>query len=134
MQRQDEHSVIEQPAAFQPGRDVERVLQELVERLGHSGRARTIFGELVEREGVTVIPVARARWGFGGGFGQGRSQGQTGGGGGGGGGIAVSPVGYIEVRADRARFRPIIDWGSLLPTAITAASVVALGWRLLGRR
>lgn len=124
----------EQHPAFQPGRDVERLLQELVERLGQSGRARTIFGEPVERNGVTVIPVAKARWGFGGGFGRGSGQGQIGGGGGGGGGIVVSPVGYIEIRPDHTRFRPIMDWGSLLPPAISAATVLVLGWRLLGRR
>jgi uncharacterized spore protein YtfJ len=41
----------------------------MVEKLGAATKAATIFGDPVERDGVTVIPVAKARWGFGGGVG-----------------------------------------------------------------
>jgi uncharacterized spore protein YtfJ len=76
---------------------------ELLERIGQTvgqrAQASTIFVEAVEREGVTVIPVARARFGFGGGGGGG-TLGEEGQGSGGGGGdsVAVSPIGYIELR------------------------------------
>ena len=43
----------------------------LAERLGASASASSVFGEPVERDGVTVIPVARVRWGVGGGSGRG---------------------------------------------------------------
>ena len=33
----------------------------LAEKLGATARAATIFGDSVERDGVTVIPVAKAR-------------------------------------------------------------------------
>ena len=33
----------------------------LAEKLGATARAATIFGDPVERDGVTVIPVAKAR-------------------------------------------------------------------------
>jgi uncharacterized spore protein YtfJ len=65
----------------------------------------------VERDGVTVIPVAKVRWGFGGGGGSGRSpQGEEmGQGSGGGGGVSASPMGYIELRDGQAEFKPIKD-------------------------
>lgn len=81
----------------------DRFTERLAEKVGATARASAVFGDAVEREGVTVIPVARAKWGFGGGGG-GRG-GQEGAGGGG--ATSVSPVGYIELRAGEARFRRI---------------------------
>ncbi len=45
----------------------ENGLTRLAERLGATAAASAVFGTPVERNGVTVIPVARVRWGFGGG-------------------------------------------------------------------
>ncbi len=75
----------------------------IAERLGAAARAATIFGDPVERDGITVIPVARARWGFGGGVGRRRDED----GGGGGGGAQVSPIGFIQLKNSEAEFRPI---------------------------
>ena len=49
-------------------------------KLGATARAATIFGDPVERDGVTVIPVARAGWGFGGGVGRKKDENGAGGG------------------------------------------------------
>jgi uncharacterized spore protein YtfJ len=96
----------------------------IAEKLGAVARAATVFGEPVEREGITVIPVAKARWGFGGGAGfrkddDGGSKQEDGAGGGG--GVQVTPVGFIEIKNDGANFRPIrtvsLSWiitGSIL--------------------
>jgi len=78
-------------------------LGTMAEKLGAVARAATVFGEPVERQGVTVIPVAKARWGFGGGVGHGKEEE----GAGGGGGVQVTPVGFIEIRNGQAEFRPI---------------------------
>jgi uncharacterized spore protein YtfJ len=78
-------------------------LGTMAEKLGAVARAATVFGEPVERDGVTVIPVAQARWGFGGGIGHGKD----GEGAGGGGGVQVTPVGFIEIKNGGAEFRPI---------------------------
>jgi uncharacterized spore protein YtfJ len=96
----------------------------MAEKLGAVARAATVFGEPVERNGITVIPVAKARWGFGGGAGQRKDQGASGkheDGAGGGGGVQVTPVGFIEIKNHEANFRPIrvvsVSWlitGSLL--------------------
>jgi uncharacterized spore protein YtfJ len=81
----------------------EKFIGGMAERLGAAARAATIFGEPVERDGITVIPVAKARWGFGGGVGSRKDED----GAGGGGGAQVTPVGFIELKNGTAEFRPI---------------------------
>ena len=46
-----------------------RVVERLAELVGGAAGASSVFGAAVERDGVTIVPVARARWGFGGGSG-----------------------------------------------------------------
>jgi len=75
----------------------------MAEKLGAAAQAATIFGDPIERDGVTVIPVAKARWGFGGGAGSRKEED----GAGGGGGAQVTPVGFIELKNGEAEFRPI---------------------------
>lgn len=105
-------------------RDVERddVLQRLGERVGLPARAAAVFGDAVERSGITVIPVAKTTWGFGGGSGgEAANQGS-----GGGGGAIVSPIGFIEIREGDARFVPIRDWR--LTALRLGLAACALGW------
>ena len=102
----------------------DRFIGSMAEKLGAVARAATVFGEPVERDGITVIPVAKARWGFGGGAGQRKDEGADGkqeDGAGGGGGVQVTPVGFIEIKNQAANFRPIrtvsLSWiitGSIL--------------------
>jgi uncharacterized spore protein YtfJ len=107
----------------------ENMLERLANRIGGNVRVKTIFGDPVEKDGVTVIPVARARWGFGGGSnsdgntrenqtGEGTSRG-------GGGRVTVSPAGYVEVRDGRARFHPIYDPANVAQI-IVASGIVAV--------
>jgi uncharacterized spore protein YtfJ len=103
-------------------------VERLAQRVGASFGAATLFGEPVERGEVTVIPVARAAWGFGGGSGP---EGAGGAGGGGGGGGVSWPVGYIELRGSETRFRPIVD---LRPLVLAAASGLAAGLVAAARR
>ena len=108
----------------------DHLLQRIGSTVGDKANASTVFGEAVEREGITVIPVARARFGFGGGGGAGGREGEEGSGGGGGGGAIVSPVGYIEVRDGAAQFRRIFNPVDLLFVAM-AASLGAVAVRRL---
>jgi uncharacterized spore protein YtfJ len=117
-------------------RERAELVNELLERIGQTvgktAQVGTIFGEPVEREGVTVIPVGKARFGFGGGGGSGSREGDAGSGGGGGGGVVVSPIGFIEVRDRTAEFRRISTPTDLL-ALVAAASFAALALkRLLG--
>ena len=82
----------------------------LVERIAEviqvHANARQVYGEPVERDGTTIIPVAKVQWGFGGGgFGAHGSIAR----GGGGGGARAIPTGFIELRKGQAEFRPIHD-------------------------
>jgi hypothetical protein len=105
-------------------------LQALAARIGAQASAKAVFADPVEREGVTVIPVARVRWGFGGGFGEGDGSSGSPSGSGGGGGVQASPMGFIEVHDGRAEYRSVRDpmrlaiaW-LLLPVSAAAAAVV----------
>jgi uncharacterized spore protein YtfJ len=106
------------------------LLERIGETVGHSAQVSTIFGEPVDREGVTVIPVGKARFGFGGGGGSGSRQGDEGAGGGGGGGVAVGPIGYIELHEGGAKFKRILTPTDLLALAIAASFAVATVKRL----
>ena len=80
-------------------------IERLARQLGVSANASTIYGEPVERDGVTVIPAAKAMYGFGGGSGSKASEEGTGGGG----GMGIKPVGYIEIKDGVTRFRSVPD-------------------------
>lgn len=97
----------------------------IAEKLGATAKAATIFGEPVERDGITIIPVAKARWGFGGGAGRRKDED----GAGGGGGVQVIPVGYIELKNGEAQFRAIRTLP--LPWMIGAGIVTAFLLRRL---
>lgn len=113
--------------------------ERLAEKVGARAGARLVFGDAVERDGVTVIPVARIRYGFGAGGGSGTDEsGETSGsGGGGGGGVSASPVGYIEISGGQATFRQISDPVSMWPLVAAggvASWLVLRGLRALLRR
>jgi uncharacterized spore protein YtfJ len=105
-----------------------RILEHLVSRVGGQARVQAVFGDPVERNGVTVIPVARVRWGVGGGGG----AAPEGSGSVGGGGAAADPIGYIEITSGGASFRPIAQTFSAA-TAIGAAIAGAILLRALAR-
>ncbi len=90
----------------------------LVERLAHkvglSAAASSVFGAPIEQGSVTVIPVARVRYGFGGG-------GDSNQNGGGGGGVIAKPSGYIEIGNGTSKFHRIDD-----PTEILGAVALTI--------
>lgn len=100
-----------------------RLLERLVSQVGGHARVQAVFGEPVERNSVTVIPVARVRWGVGGGGG----SAPEGAGSGGGGGVAADPIGYIEITAGGASFRPIgRPFGAAAIIAVAVAAAIVL--------
>lgn len=117
----DMTGVMEDARAAAEGRQ-ERFIESLARRVGLHAGAQAVFGEPVERGELTVIPVAKVRWGFGGGTGQGPAGGGTGEGGGG--GVAASPLGFIEVRPGGAVFRriedPVAYWPLVLVGSLAA--------------
>jgi uncharacterized spore protein YtfJ len=128
---------VTEPAGQEPHAEVSpaaELLERLVSRLGGSVTVSAVYGEPIEREGLTIIPVASVGFGFGGGAGSGRSQNEQnrGGGGGGGGGFAA-PLGYIEIKYGETTFKPIRR--PLLETVLplTAVLVTSAAARLLRR-
>jgi len=109
----------------------ENGLTRLAERLGANAAASAVFGAPVERDGVTVIPVARVRWGFGGGGGGGRKD-KDQDGWGGGGGVQAAPLGFIEVKDGGAQYRRVHDplrlaiAALLLPLSFAFAAILMM--------
>ena len=106
------------------------LLEQIGQTVGQKANVSSVFGEPIEREGLTVIPVAKARFGFGGGGGSGSREGDEGGGVGGGGGALVSPIGYIELHDGSAEFRRISTPMDFL-ALVAAASVIAVAVKRL---
>lgn len=128
------------------GGSIDGFVERMAERIGGKASVRAVFGDPIERDGITVIPVAKVRWGFGGGAGRGpiamgpgiEGQAATGGptedsslsgaGSGGGGGVTADPIGYLEIGPDGANFRPITPAmpspGFLLAAGVTAMLVL----------
>lgn len=143
------------------GGPIDGFVERIAERVGAKATVKAVFGDPIERDGITVIPVAKVRWGFGGGGGSGkagvalgvtddsgagddapteaggRSGTPVGFGSGGGGGMTVEPVGYLEIGPDGASFIPISPVmpspGFLLAAGATAALVLRALARLLRR-
>jgi uncharacterized spore protein YtfJ len=109
----------------------DELLRRIGQAVGDTAKVSTVFGEPVERAGIVVIPVAKARFGFGGGGGGGSRGPEEGSGAGGGGGAAVSPVGYIELRDGGAQFRRISSPTDILALVAAAALATLAVKRLL---
>lgn len=70
------------------------LLQKIGETLGTTATVKSVFGEPIQANGKTIVPVARVAYGFGGGLGTGRDRAHTdtqGEGGGGGGACGHGP-------------------------------------------
>ena len=122
-------------------------LNKFMEALGGTASARAVFGEPVDKDGVTVVPVARVRYGGGGGGGRGPGRKKKGDAGdadqvgyGHGGGVQAAPVGYIELSGGRATYKRIADPARPMAVALLfplvgaiSIGIVALSWRLISR-
>ena len=106
----------------------QRVLEPIVERLQQSASVESVYGDPIESDDRTVVPVARIAYGFGSGGGEGEDD--EPGGFGGGGGLAATPVGALEITESDTRFIRFDE-----PRRMTVAFVVGLlVGRWLGRR
>ncbi len=112
---------------------IDDFVERLANRVGARANASAVFGEAVTRDDVTVIPVAKVRWGFGGGAGRGvdsKDVGKDSGeGSGGGGGLTASPLGYIEIVDGHADFKRIRDFGAFVPVILASAFAAWLSLR-----
>lgn len=124
-------------AARETGEAARTLLERLADRLGGKASVTTVFGEPIVGDGVTVIPVAQAVYGFGGGAGRETGPAKTGEGGGGGGGVHTKPLGFIEIKDGTATYKPIRDvWTDVvIPVTLVLAGTLAPRFaRAIGRR
>lgn len=113
--------------------------REVIKGAREALSVRQVFGEPVEREGVTVIPAATVIGGGGGGGGEsgpeskqeGEPDPQAQSGFGSGFGGVMWPAGAFEIREDRVTWRPAIDLTRVLLVALALAIAVV---RARGRR
>jgi uncharacterized spore protein YtfJ len=101
-------------------------LNELMQQVRDQVTVSRVFGDPIERDGVTVVPVARVMGGGGGG--QGTDDAQQGEGGGF--GMVARPAGVYIVRGQQVRYRPAVNVDRLVTTGavvvVTALLVTAL--------
>jgi uncharacterized spore protein YtfJ len=112
--------------------------EEMIRRIGtiqDEVGAAACFGSPIERDGHTIIPVARVSFGYGMGFGGGSGgemsqdfdaspkEGGEGGGGGGGGGGSSTPVAVIDIAQGDVKITAIND-----ATRISLSFLFLAGW------
>jgi uncharacterized spore protein YtfJ len=107
--------------------DFRALVDQMSQRIGEVVNGRLIYGDPIERDGTTVIPVARVRFGFGGGSKNPEGRG------GAGGGAQIAPVGFIVMSPRGASFRRISRRMPVLPLAAIAVIGLVVA-RLAGRR
>ncbi|WP_329475185.1 spore germination protein GerW family protein [Kribbella sp. NBC_01510] len=100
-------------------------------------KAGTVFGQPIEKDGVTVLPVARISGGGGGGKGQ-DAGGREAEGAGGGLGLSARPVGVYVIRDGKVSWSPAVDvtrviLGGQLVGVVALLTLRAL-FKIIGRR
>ncbi|WP_371524607.1 sporulation protein [Streptomyces sp. NBC_01283] len=108
------------------------LLEKLAGKLGGRSPGAIVFGEPIVSQGVTVIPLARIGFGFGGNAGQKAGEdGLVGGG-------EARPLGFIEIKEGRTTYKPIRDpWVNVLvgvAGGLLAGAAGAAILRYLARR
>jgi uncharacterized spore protein YtfJ len=87
-------------------------VQDVIRQAPEALTVKRVFGEPYEKNGVTMIPVAKVQGGAGGGGGEGpEGEGPEGEGKGSGGGFGINarPVGAFLIRGDEMTWKPTID-------------------------
>ncbi|HEX6656046.1 MAG TPA: sporulation protein [Candidatus Limnocylindria bacterium] len=91
---------------------------EMLEGAREAMTVKRVYGEPIEREGLTIVPAANVRGGGGGG-------GDAENNGGGGFGLTASPVGVYVVKDGNVNWEPAVDVNRISVMGI-AAGIVAL--------
>lgn len=126
---------------------VRDTIRDIVTEVEKHNNIKAIFGDPIREKGVVIIPVGSvaSKGGGGGGGGmmprkesregamsEGKSSKDWGSGLGVGYARLVKPLGFIEIKEDRAEFKPIVDAGKVAMVAIGAgiigASMMARLW------
>lgn len=106
-------------------------LDTLLAQARDSMTVKRVFGEPIERDGVTLIPVANVMGGFGGG--RADQSGAGNGGVGGGFGVRATPAGAYVIDHGRVRWEPALNLNLVILGGQLVAIVLFLTLRSLVR-
>jgi uncharacterized spore protein YtfJ len=105
-------------------------VQELMAQVQDGASVKRVFGEPYEKDGVTVVPVAKIGGGGGGGGGEGEGEGGKGKGKGwgGGGGFGAQAVGAFVIKDGNVHWRPAVDVTAIIlrAQAVLIAALLTL--------
>ena len=87
---------------------------------------KTVYGEIYEKNGTSILPVAKVMGGAGGGEGE---DGEHHEGKGTGFGIRAKPTGVYVIRNDSVDWKPALDWNRIILGGQTVAIVALLTLR-----
>lgn len=104
--------------------------EEIVQGIRDGVSVQRVFGEPIERDGVTVIPVATIRGGGGGGGGGTETEGGSGGAF----RMGAKPVGVYEIKNGEVIWRPALDLNRIITGAQFVFLAMLLAWRSVARR
>lgn len=90
-----------------------------------------VYGDPIERDGVTIIPAAAIRGGVG--YGGGRDD-RGSEGSGGGGGVSARPVGVYRIEDGRVTWQPALDLTRIIVLGQAVAIVFLLVMRSIIRK
>jgi len=102
-------------------------VMKAVEQAKDAMTVKRVFGDPLEKDGVTVIPAARVQGGAGGGGGEGPEG--EGRGSGSGFGLNARPAGAFVIKGDEVDWRPAVDVNKV----IVGVQLVAIAGLLLAR-
>ncbi len=101
-------------------------IRELLAQAQDVMSVKRVFGDPYEKDGVTIIPVARISGGAGGGSGESEAQGR---GWGGGFGVSAKPAGVYVIKGGTVIWQPALDVNRI----ILGGQLVAIAALLLIR-
>ncbi len=107
------------------------VPDRIIGRLRETMTIDRVYGEPIERDGATIIPVASIRMGGGGGGGGGTDNDASGSGEGGGFGAVARPAGAYVIKEGSVRWKPALDITRLVVAVnLTAVAYFFFVWRI----
>jgi uncharacterized spore protein YtfJ len=105
-------------------------IEDLATGLRDGMTVKRVFGDAYEKDGVTVIPVAKV----GGGGGAGGGGTETEGGSGGAFGLGAQPVGVYVIRGGEVSWKPALDVNRIIGSATTSLVAFLLITRSIFKR
>jgi uncharacterized spore protein YtfJ len=107
-------------------------VREVMSQARDAMTVKRVFGEPVERNGITVIPVARVMGGVGAGAGTPTDQ-EEGGGAGAGFGLRATPADVYVIRGETVRWEPALNLNWVILGGQLVAIVLILAISLVVR-